>query len=785
MKLRRAAIPVPSLRPICRVIRVAGLVVGLAAGLALRSPTVAHAATPIGAPSVLPPPTALPPPVHGIVVNRSSVAVDGAALDALFQARIGTPRGLDGLLLIQDRCGDDPESALDAGLVEHGAAQRAGEMYNDTVAWLICREPGYTTFTYAVDNPLAGYLDPPSVSAAMADGMATGDVTAAAAAGLSAVAAQLERAPAGLNARPTPVPAPTPALPPDAADEPSIAATLVWVLLGSSALGALHWLNRRRRTADEAGAAPEPPAVRELDAQLALVAQRLVTDSPTLDRVSHALEPLGDRVRVMLLRRHQSMVHRAEALARDAEVVGHLRAAGELPDRGEEGQQRIEGLLVEARALGVYTRQLEREAQRAARLHEGADALLEEAEQAIAAARTSYDALRLASAMDARRLPPGEAAFAVPAAWLAGARDRAAAGAALDAGCRADDAIDLAARILRVARRLRRTEAAVADVRRRHVALHAHAPASWADIVGDGAEAEASLDAAVAGLDVALSAPFADLGADAAAGLAAGLATAAQELARARQLLAAIDARARHLEAAKAAVVEHRAALRAGLTAAQERFSTAPAAVRTGMAAAAEAAQQGDAAADATPPDWASAVERWATAARALGAAAADAPGDSGASDLMDRAVALARIAAHGAVDRADRFVEAHRRDCAPTAVRRTLAAIAQLRDADRERERRAAPAIVAEGYLLAMRTAGAAFDMLAADVRKAERRRVGWLPRGQDVVTVAAMAGVQRIHPFPGRLGPWEPLRTGAAGQRPGAWGALAPGIDGRPTGW
>ena len=175
MKLRHTAIPVPSPRPIGRLIFVAGIVVGLT----FRSPTEANAATPIGVPSVLPPPTASPPPVHGIVVNRSREAVDGAALDALFQARIGTPRGLDGLLLIQDGCGDDPEGALDAGLVEHGAAQRAGEMYNDTVAWLICRDPSYTTFSYDVDNPLALYLDPASGGAAMVVGMATGDVPAA------------------------------------------------------------------------------------------------------------------------------------------------------------------------------------------------------------------------------------------------------------------------------------------------------------------------------------------------------------------------------------------------------------------------------------------------------------------------------------------------------------------------------------------------------------------------------------------------------------------------------
>ncbi|MFN8423900.1 MAG: hypothetical protein U0470_11160 [Anaerolineae bacterium] len=536
----RSAIGVPAMRAAA-----AGAACLFAAALA---PSGGVQATPTA-----PRPIDRPAAAQGIVVNDSGVDVDEPTLNRLFRARIAAPRGLSGLMLVRADCGPDPEAMLDTALVEYGAAQRAGEIYNDTLAWLICRKGAIAVFTYAVDNPLARYLDPPSVEQAMAAALGAGGPAAAAAAGLDAVVAQLDRAPPGVDARPSPQPSPTPPPLDDENGDRSSAGALVLALVAAAALAGVSV--RRRRSSPAADDTPsEPDAVRELEASLVQVTQRLVPHSPILDRTIHALEPLGDATRLVLLRRHQAMVHRAEALTREAEVVSHLRAARELPERGEEALRRVEDLLVEARALVAYTRQLEREAQRAGRLHDGAAQLIEEAEQSVLSARESYAALRTRAAdtvAEARQLPSADAAFAVADAWLATAREREAAGAPLDAGCRADDVIDVAVRITRVARRLRRVEGAVGAARRRYEELQAHAPEGWRDVVGNGAEAEASLDAAASALDAALTAPTAALGVDPIAGLAAGLALATHELARARQLVSAIDARARHLARAR------------------------------------------------------------------------------------------------------------------------------------------------------------------------------------------------------------------------------------------
>lgn len=757
----------------------AGAACLLAAALA---PSGAVQATPTA-----PRPIDRPAAAQGIVVNDSGVDVDEATLNRLFRARIAAPRGLSGLMLVRADCGPDPEAMLDTALVEYGAAQRAGEIYNDTLAWLICRKDAIAVFTYAVDNPLARYLDPPSVEQAMAAALGDGGPAAAAAAGLDAVVAQLDRAPPGVDARPSPQPSPTPPPLDDENGDRSSAGALVLALVAAAALAGVSV--RRRRSSPAADDTPsEPDAVRELEASLVQVTQRLVPHSPILDRTIHALEPLGDATRLVLLRRHQAMVHRAEALTREAEVVSHLRAARELPERGEEALRRVEDLLVEARALVAYTRQLEREAQRAGRLHDGAAQLIEEAEQAVLSARESYAALRTRAAdmaAEARRLPSADAAFAVAEAWLATAREREAAGAPLDAGCRADDVIDVAVRITRVARRLRRVEGAVGAARRRYDELQAHAPDGWRDVVGNGAEAEASLDAAASALDAALTAPTAALGVDPIAGLAAGLALATHELARARQLVSAIDARARHLARAAAIVVERQPGAQAALAAAQALSGAAPAAVRTAVAAAADAIQQATAAQAAALPDWSTALERLAAAERSLAEAGARGLAAPALADSGERAAAIARPLAAGAVDRAERYLEAHRRDGASSVARRVATAGALLREAERERERRSDPVRIADAYLAAARSAATAFTLLAADVRKAEQRRIGWLPRASGVVTAAALAGVRRSHPFAGRLGAWDMLRPSGPVQRPGAWGALPPGAHGRPTGW
>ncbi|MEO8082296.1 MAG: hypothetical protein ABI780_00590 [Ardenticatenales bacterium] len=765
--------------PTRRRASIAAVLIALAAVLAW--PVVANAApTP-------PRPTDRPPIVRGIVVNGSGADVGAEDLNQRFRARIELPRGLSGLILVRTDCGADPEATLDTALVEYGAAQRVGEIYNDTIAWLICQEPPRANFTYAVDNPLARYLDPPSVEQAMTAALEAGGPARAAAAGLNTVIAQLDRAPDGVNARPSPIPVPTPQPLDDESGDRSSAAVLLLALVGAAALAAIS-VRRRRATRSSDETIPEPDAVRELEASLVQVTQRLIANSPTLDRTIHALEPLGDATRLILLRRHQTMVHRAEALTREAEVVSHMRAARELPERGEEALRRVEDLLVEARALVAYTRQLEREALRAARVQDGALALAEEAEQTIHTARDAYGALRAgptATASDSRRLPPPEAAFAVPEAWLAAARERAEAGAFLDAGRRADDVIDVATRITRVVRRLRRMEGAVGAAQRLYGALQGHTPDTWRDVIGNGAEAEASLDAAAAALDVALTAPAARLGADPIAGLASGLALATQELARARQLVAAVEARSRHLGRAAAIAREQMADTRASLAACQAAGAGAPAAIRTALGAAADAAEQAAAALDAHAPDGPTALERLATAERALAEANARGLAAPQSADAADRASAIGRLAAAGAVDRAERYLEAHRRDCAPVVVRRVAAASAQLREAERERERRSDPERVADAYLAAARAAATAFAMLAADVRKAEQRRIGWLPRGGGGMTVEALAAVHRSQPFAGRLGSWDALRPSGPIQRPGAWGAMPPGAPGRPTGW
>lgn len=828
-----------------------------------------------------------PPPRRGSLAIDSRQSIDRGALATAIGARIEEPFGLEALMIVVDECGPDPELFLDEALIAYALAPRPGEMVDDAIAWLICAEPPEARFARSINNRYGTYLDPETIELAMraaleavepeagepgtvesgaveseavepeagepgagdlepsdqgAGGSDTGNLEAAAAAGIDAAADLLESAP---RSRPRPEPgseaaASAPSARPDGRDL-AIAAVIL-------ALAGLVWQRRRRGAARERGAAPKD--VKRLRAVASDVAERVLGDSPSLSQLVAACEPLGEPARMALLRRHEAMSRRVTELLRQVEALEGRYAIR--PDGGDDPQaraaerRRLEDLLVEADALSGYADRLDRELRHAGDLHERAERFIDEARADVLSAREAYARAAAPLADDPSfRLPDAFAATTFAEARIAAALRALSEGRRLQAGRRAEDASEIATRAARaagaIARGARRLEAA----RGRFHAFAHHAEASWWDVRGHGAEAEESLMLAVELLRALIEAPEAALGDDPAAGFVANIARIDAEVERAIGLCDVLEARLADVERARAQVEAAQGPIRdavaaviggeaeggdgaataarqpvdlerdrpAGTSAATAKPG-ADAASHAVTARATSAAAEARAALVARPPDWIAARHALVVAARSAeeaesagaGAGGGGAGGTSptgrigrfgeirtGPRTVRRHTLELAEGDATAEVERAERFVQAHGGEIGPRAVRRVEEARAALDRALEARRR-------AEGHeaekagdeaLAALRVAGE----IAGDGLRRLREAFERLEEPLPVVSRRAGAGslqpipvVARRSPFAARFGDWGDVRPAAPLARKGRWGARkaeGAGAEPAPPGW
>ena len=747
-----------------------------------------------GAAQTQPPPQAFPARV-GVVADATGT-LEARAIGQRFAQALGDPYRIEGLVLVLGDCTDDADRVLDRALVHYGLSPRLGEMADDAMAWLVCRQPDVARFAYAVRNPYAPWLDPVVVEGVMNDALVAGGPGAAVQAGIGAVATALAPAP-----RPTaPSSAPLVAAEAEAVNPPASGLVLLLVVAGALFVGA--WLRAARRPPAAAG--DWLPRLQDIAERTAQLAPEITRDAPRLARLVQQCEPLGEPVRLALYRRHESMTRRLGELDRRLVAeTGPLAARGAVDDEAAGVRARREALFVAFEGLRSYVERLDRERAHAEHLAGHAPETIAAAAEAVQAAVARYEATNATLGDDPRlALPDAEHAFALPRAWLARAERRLAEGSHLKAARDAEDAVDLATRAERAARGVAAADARIARAAADLRAAGALAPSALACVRGNGAEAEAVLEGAAAALGAALRAPEAALGADPAAGLAANLLGVEAGLERAGELCDALEARVARLTTAAgiapSAVAAAADALRMLVLRRGARTPrlAAPGPTRPlGPAGAAPAAADAESALDpvaaaiqraedclvaaeqrlsAVPPDPAAALRRTLEGERWLVEAESARRGrrtDGG----RRRKLALTVLSEIG--QDVGLWLAFHRADAAAVAVRRAEDAVAAIDGARAELSGATGHAQQRLRALLgataaAVGVAEEAVGRLAADHAKAERGRASEraLPAPDPPLPVDA-----RRSPFPGRFGDWPTVARVAPPVRAVRWGAPA----------
>ena len=759
------------------------------------------------------------PPRRGPLAIDSRQSIDREALSAAFTDRVGDVYGLEGLVIIVDSCGPDPETYFDEALMSYALAPRPGEMVDDAIAWLVCTDPPEGRFAYSVNNRYKTYLDQSAVELAMVEAIGADDPSTAALDGIAAVVRLLDRAP-----RPTPVIDPN-ALLPSTSSGSRLDGRWLTLLAFGAALGWWGW-RRRKRLATLAARAPAPKDLRRLRMTTDDLSARLLGDHPTLTELLAVCEPFGESIRIALLRRHEGMSRRVHEIRRQVEALEGryaLRPEGEAdPVTLAAERKRLEDLLVEADALSGYAKRLERELRHAGILHERAERLVDEARADIAAARETYSRSAAPLADDpSLRLPDAFEATALAESRVAAALRALSDGRRLQAGRRAEDASDLVTRTARAAGAIARCANRIEAARNEFEREARHAPSTWWDVKGHGSEAEESLVLAVGLLRAIVSAPEDRLGDDAVAGFVSNIARLDVELVRAIALCDAIDARLADLEAAREEVEKVVDDVRSAIVSVTERDDdesaveagverTAPersgeardTAVRDTAvrdAAARDAAERAGAAlAEAEsailddPPDWIAARHALLVADRSadLAMAAMDGPPDDSTrrgrwserfTALLasrKRQIKLAHGDAEADVTRAERFVAVHQGEIGPRAIRRVDDARAALETAI-EAARRAEGDEAGRGgdealaaYRLAREIAGDAWRRLREAFLRVEEPRSPTSPRSAGAGANELVPVKARRSPFPARFGDWGEVRTVSPETRKGRWG-------------
>lgn len=745
------------------------------------------------------------PERDGVVANGTDLALSAARIDGEFRVAIGEPYGQDGLFLLVPDCRPDPEVFLDDALDAYGMAAADGELDDDALVWLVCTEaPRFAGFFWSDGNPYAGSFDEDAVVDAMIDQLADGNVTGALVDGIEVAAGAMAQAADGdgsvdadgsaLAAAPAGA---------EVEEDGGIGGLPTWAVAVVIALLGYAWWRRSRRPAAPASSKAAPAGADPLAEALAGLDARLVESPPALARLILLHEPLGEAAMLALDARHRAMLARAAALReRAAGLAPPAKAPSELAEppgspevlAATAAAEAYGAALAEARALLAYADGLPAEADHAERLIERAPVLAVEARKAIAAAAEAYGAVASAPELDPG-LPSADAALAFPTRLVDLAEAALGEGRRLAAGELAEDAAALAERVAAVVAQLREAERAVDAARGTFDQVDDYAEPSWADIRGNGSEAEESLDAASARL-VELAALSPDgLAEDPAAGFAEGLERIAAEIGRARALASAVEERLEAIRAARDGTPALIEALARELAEARAWLARPEVAGAAGDGVATLDALEAEldaarAAAGEPAPDWLAIRRRLVAVDAGIDAALGEARARQERVAARRRQLATERSEAEASLARAERYAAAHRSDVGSDASVRLAEArdaAARALEAERILEGGAGPLdtllqTALDAWLEAERRADTAYEAAAGDVRTADARRESYRPRTDwlgPIVTVPVPRRSSGGGLF-GGSGGFGGFGGGGASRsvpRPSAWG-------GRPSG-
>lgn len=770
------------------------------------------------------------PEQDGFVANGSDVTLSLPRVQSEFDERLGEPYGVDGIAIIVDNCEPDPELYLDGALQHYGLSFAPGKMYDDSLAWLICSQPRYVGFFYAAGLPWAEEFDrlgaADMVTQAMAERLAAGNFTGALTVGVGETVdlieqIQREAADAGLGYEDAglgsgeQVPLGTSdggasASEPSAENDSSGSMAGQLATAGALGLGGL-WLWRRRRREDESAKAKTKPEAAsspaqspraQLEAKMKRLDARLGKGNQALARLVLAYRSIGEEAMLQVSRRHDTMLARKDLLRNRLADLPQAPASGEGGGASPDGQtsqtaaplsQALAAADAEAEELLAYVDEIESEADHVEMLEERAAVLTVEARKAIAAAGSGYADLLAQLEVGSPALPEVRNALDVPTALAEEAERVLATGDRITAGRLAEDAATLAVQTIALLDRALATDDRIEAGVLLFERVEAYAEANWADIRGNGSEAEESLEAGLTMLARILAATPADFGADVAAGYMASLERVAAELNRAEQLIQAIGERLERLDRARIGAVDQVEAVRADIQ--RARTWLADSAVADDVDAEPELElSRAEALLDElvqgmseAQPDWLAITRNIHTAAGKVEAAMAEARRQDARADALRRHWESARDSAMAALDRALQYLALHRADLPADSASQLEAARAEMlraeagaREAeglvDQARADRLEEAVRAAEA--ADQAADTAYETMAAAVAKADRSR-DYVPRPDWIGPSVPfpMTGRRSIHlPDLFDLGP---IKIGTSPgplirpSRPSSWGS------------
>ncbi len=721
------------------------------------------------------------PPLRGYVANGTDIALSEARINNEFQERLADAHGLDGIVLLVENCEPDPEVYLDGALTHYGFADAPGVMSDGAVALLVCQEPRFVGSFWGADSPFADRFDADAVADAMTPGLQAGNFTGAVTSGLDEFVTAIE------------LPEGSAALAGDESDGPNPLAG--WLLGGLGVAAFLLWRRGKKETgsggrrsatgsvdADGKGgnaATDDLQPVKDLDTALADLQRHLVPNSTAFARLVGLYQPLGDEAVLALSERHRAMIERRKAL--ESAAAGLVRGAQADPETGDpQVRRRYAEALEEATALRAYVHGLTDEADHADELVRNAAILAVDARKAIEAGRSAYAADRSKAQRDT--LPDETTALAVPSLLADRAEAALTDGRRLEAGELAEDAVRIAERIAAFQPQVDTTEARIEEAATAFERIDDHAVTSWADIRGNGSEAEESIVTALDLFNRVLMADAAEFGNDLGDGFSASIEVPYGELDRAHTLADAVVERLAHIEQARADSAGLAESLAAELD--EARAFLARPEVDREVGASPDVALDGAAAmlADARAamtepqPDW-MAVRRLLLAAnRSVDDALGGARAEQERMASLRRQLLAAKEEAKAAVDRLAMYTKVHRRDLGAEAG----AAMPDVRDLARRAEAAedAAEQQMEDALSEALRSAAAgwnavrdradtAYELAARDVARADERRKQYVPRPSWVGPTVPIPSGRRSWPAP-RIG--------------GGWGSMGGGLGG---GW
>jgi chromosome segregation ATPase len=562
-------------------------------------------------------------------------------------------------------------------------------------------------------------------------------------------------------------------------------------LLGGALLVAVWWWRRRRRARDGAlpGAAQATGEWRVMSDRVAALKKSLTAANPSVARVILAYEPLGDEAVLGVHRRHQGNIDRLGAL--DGRLEAAMQTLG-ATDQDESASQ-LESMSNEVAALEAYVKEMDAEAAHAEMLTERAGILAVEAREALAQSAAALVSLSAELDRDADQeplFPSSEALLAVATAAADGAEDWLAAGNRLAAGRSAEEAAEMARRLETIASDWRALRTRVIESSDLYRHLDGFAPESWADVSGNGHEAEESLDTVPAMLHRLAGTATGGgsgraFGKDTSAGFLASLEAVEAELARGNRLLDGVADRLARIETdrdrATPALDSARADLeRARIHLADPKVDAAVGAGPTDTLDQATAAldeAQGEIA--TALPDWPGVVALVERATRLTSQALADAKLEMERLASARRLVDSSAKTAESAVARADGFMSVHARDLGSAhlpKLQRARDALdegeARRRAADQLQDEQAIAGLAAAQSQLeeAARLANEAYEAMAADFARLESRRTEYVPRPDWMSPTVPVPVDIRPKLFPSGQRGWRDV---SAPRRPSSWGS------------